>query len=200
MIGEGDKLFAHVLSRSGQSAAKRSCCSSTTARWEHRAYWGANKIDWGADNSPSRLADGPAARGRPLGAAGSRRRGGRVCRRATRSSGMAFTQFGGHVFWDKLGIVTRTPQGVALVRPPGDLGAGRTSRGRNRTLPQTVQEAIKIEAGQAQRRTARKRSAITSCVTSTPRRARVFDPLNAAARRDRPRPRPSWNQRCRPRW
>ena len=28
---------------------------TTDGSWEHRAYWGTNKIDWGADKSPSRL-------------------------------------------------------------------------------------------------------------------------------------------------
>jgi len=73
--------------------------------WNHRSYWGGNKIDWGADESASRrrLGDLPEA--------------GKWVRLETKASdvgfgpgtkinGWAFTQFGGSVRWDKAGIVT----------------------------------------------------------------------------------------------
>ena len=82
--------------------------------WNHRAYWGGNHINWGAEKSPSRLPMGPlpqagewvrlevnaAAVGLPQG---------------SQINGWAFTQFDGSVHWDSAGIVT-VPQSPAAAK------------------------------------------------------------------------------------
>src|SRR2546430_11673718 len=59
--------------------------------------------------------------------------------------GMAFTQFGGTVYWDKAGLVTKTPQedlsGVSLLAWEAQEKAKEPS-----PLPRDVIEAIKIAA------------------------------------------------------
>lgn len=82
--------------------------------WNHRAYWGGNHIDWGADKSPSRL---------PMGALPQTGKWVRLEVEATavglptgsQINGWAFTQFDGNVHWDSAGIVT-APQSPAAAK------------------------------------------------------------------------------------
>ena len=59
---------------------------------------------------------------------------------------MAFSQFGGHVYWDKAGVINRTPQALEIVRQPIGLGAGGKSNGPSRSCPTTSNTLIKVEA------------------------------------------------------
>ena len=107
-IADGDVLFCYVYLDPG-NPPKEIMLQWNDGSWSHRAYWGNNSIDWGEDNSPSRLKMGdlpntgewvrlevPAAKvGLPTN--------GEV-------NGWAFTQFDGTVYWDKAGIVSRAAQ------------------------------------------------------------------------------------------
>jgi len=73
-----------------------------TQAWAHGAYWGANRIDWGADGTQSRRYMGPmpAAEGwvrleTPASAVGLEGKD---------VAGMAFTLYGGRVNWDYSGV------------------------------------------------------------------------------------------------
>jgi RHS repeat-associated protein len=75
--------------------------------WEHRAYWGENKIGWGVDGTASRKYMGglPAGGGWvklevPASAVGLE---GRTVK------GMAFTLYGGRAAWDKAGKRSTVP-------------------------------------------------------------------------------------------
>jgi RHS repeat-associated protein len=77
--------------------------------WEHRAYWGANRLGWGVDGTASRKYMGglPATGGWvklevPASAVGLE---GRTV------NGMAFTLYGGRVAWDKSGRKGAPPAG-----------------------------------------------------------------------------------------
>ena len=89
-----------------------SSCSSGTRSggWSHRAYWGENVIDWGADGTPVTAQDRRPARGEKVGAAGGARQPNSSSSPGTIIDGWAFTQHGGTVYWDKAGIETETPQ------------------------------------------------------------------------------------------
>ncbi|MFM8728955.1 MAG: hypothetical protein ACKON9_27960, partial [Planctomycetaceae bacterium] len=77
--------------------------------WEHRAFWGEDKIPFGSGDTPGHRSMGPlpevgkwvrlevsaAHVGLPAG---------------SEINGWAFTQFGGEVWWDQGGSVTQTPQ------------------------------------------------------------------------------------------
>jgi len=69
--------------------------------WEHRAYWGANSIDWGADGTESRVSMGA------LPAAGKWVRlevpADKLGLEGKTLDGMAFTLFGGKAAWDAAG-------------------------------------------------------------------------------------------------
>ena len=110
-VGDGDKLFAHVY-LSPQDPPRQIMLQFNDGSWEHRAYWGEDLIDWGTADSPSRLHMGKlpeAGQWVRLEVAANLMKldpGAKV-------SGMAFTQFGGTVYWDTAGLVTKTPQGDA---------------------------------------------------------------------------------------
>jgi hypothetical protein len=108
-IGKGDTLFADVYIDSSNPPQELMLQWHTKGGWSHRAYWGENLIDWGADGTPARLRMGdlPASKkwvrvevpvAKLKLAAG------------TLIDGWAFTQHGGTVYWDKAGIETETPQ------------------------------------------------------------------------------------------
>ncbi|MAT14833.1 MAG: hypothetical protein CMJ46_06130 [Planctomyces sp.] len=74
-------------------------------QWHHRAYWGANKVDFGKDGTTQRLKLGELpAKGEwvrlEVAAAKIGLKAGAVV------DGLAMTQFGGSAYWDKLGILT----------------------------------------------------------------------------------------------
>lgn len=104
-VGEGDRLFAYVY-LDPQNPPQTIMLQFNDGSWEHRAYWGENKIDWGAVNSPARFHAGP------LPEAGKWTRLEITAEQVglkpgSQLNGWAFTQFAGTVYWDRAGIVTR---------------------------------------------------------------------------------------------
>src|SRR5262249_25653451 len=127
-VGTGDVLFAHVyLDRA--KPPREIMRQWHTDDWKHRAYWGDNRIDWGRDGTGERRLLGPLpAAGQwvrlevPVGKVGLKP--GAVV------NGWAFTQFDGTVYWDKSGLITRTPQGdQAFTSLAAWLQAQRTTGG-----------------------------------------------------------------------
>jgi hypothetical protein len=109
-VGAGDTLFAHVYLDPAKPP-KEIMLQWHTGQWQHRAYWGENVIPWGTDNSGERRRLGPLPeKGKwvrlevPVDQVGLKV--GAVIQ------GWAFTQHDGTVYWDKAGIVSRTPQGA----------------------------------------------------------------------------------------
>lgn len=111
-VDAADVLFAYVF-LDPENPPQEIMLQFHTGMWEHRAYWGDNKIDWGSDETASRRRLGslpetgqwirlevPAATvGLENGAA---------------VDGMAFTQYGGRAFWDDAGVVSKRNQFVEL--------------------------------------------------------------------------------------
>ena len=114
-VGEGDVLFAHVYI-DPVAPPKQIMLQFNDGTWEHRAYWGeADRIRFGKDKTPSRLRIGdlpapgqwvrvevPAA---DVGLAPG-----------TKLNGIAFTQAGGTVYWDKAGLVTENAARLAAAK------------------------------------------------------------------------------------
>jgi mono/diheme cytochrome c family protein len=141
-VGEGDVLFTYVY-LDPKDPPKEIMLQWNSGDWKHRAYWGENLIAFGKDKSTERLKIGalpeagkwvrlevPAAK---VGIAPG-----------TVLSGWAFTQFDGNVYWDKAGLVTRTPQGD---QPFDTLGAWLTVQkaAGGAGLPKNVQDAVKLD-------------------------------------------------------
>jgi hypothetical protein len=107
--GDGDTLFAYVYIDSNNPPRELMLQWHTKAGWSHRAYWGENLIDWGKDGSPERLKAGglpPARTWVRLDVPVARLE----LAPGTTIDGLAFTQYGGTIYWDKAGIQTETPQ------------------------------------------------------------------------------------------
>ncbi|HEY1067026.1 MAG TPA: DUF1549 domain-containing protein, partial [Pirellulales bacterium] len=141
-IGEGDKLFAHVY-LDPANPPKEIMLQWNDGNWEHRAVWGEDVIPWGAAGSVSRFAMGPLPElgkwvrleveaikvGLPAGA---------VVR------GWAFTQHGGRVFWDKAGIVTKTPQNGQTFESLAQWTSYEKGNSKS-SAPGPVKQALKVE-------------------------------------------------------
>ena len=107
-VDDGAVLFAHVY-LDPENPPQEIMLQWNDGNWEHRAYWGENKIPWGQDKTPSRHYMGNLPET------------GKWVRLEVKTSdvglgpgalinGWAFTQFGGTVYWDKSGIVSNIQQ------------------------------------------------------------------------------------------
>ena len=142
-VGEGDKLFAYVFLDPAKPA-KEIMLQWNDGNWEHRATWGEDVIPWGNANSSSRLAMGP------LPALGQWVRLEVECAKVGLApgaliNGWAFTQHDGTVYWDRAGIVTRTPQAGASFDSIAAWEAYEKVQSKS-TLPPPVIATIKVEA------------------------------------------------------
>ena len=109
VVADEDVFFVYVL-LDPTDVTEQVMVQFFKGNWEHRAYWGANKIPFGRGGTPRRQRLGelpernvwvrlevPAAE---VGLAA----GDTV-------TGWAFTQFGGKVYWDRAGVLTKaSPQ------------------------------------------------------------------------------------------
>ncbi len=142
-VGAGDVLFAHVY-LDPANPPRQIMLQWNTDGWKHRAYWGANLIPWGNENSPERRHLGslpPAGKWVRLEVEAAKvgLAPGSVI------TGWAFTQHGGTAYWDRAGIVTSTPQeGRAFATLSGWLRVQQASGGAG--LPKNLQEIVKVAA------------------------------------------------------
>lgn len=141
-IGEGDKLFAYVY-LDPNKPPEGVMLQFNDGNWEHRAFWGEDKINFGGSDptTPNHLKMGPLPKagewvrleveaakvGLPAGAV---------------LNGWAFTQFGGTVYWDKAGSVTKTPQNGQTFESLAEWDAYERAQAQSK-LPQPVQGAVK---------------------------------------------------------
>ncbi|MDX1944411.1 MAG: PSD1 and planctomycete cytochrome C domain-containing protein [Pirellulaceae bacterium] len=142
-IGEGDKLFAYVY-LDPQDPPKEIMLQWNDGSWEHRCYWGEDAIAWGEPLSPSR---------QPMGKLPQAGEWVRLEVEASKVglnsgavvNGWAFTQFGGTVYWDKAGLVTRTPQSED--RGFESLAAWITHiEKQKKDLPKEILDIVKVAA------------------------------------------------------
>ncbi|HOP96447.1 MAG TPA: glycoside hydrolase family 9 protein [Verrucomicrobiota bacterium] len=99
-INPGDTLFAYVYLDPANPPSEI-MLQWNDGTWEHRAYWGANQIWWGTENTESkrRMGDLPAA-GQWVRLEVPAAQVGLEGRSVT---GVAFTLFGGRATWDCVG-------------------------------------------------------------------------------------------------
>jgi RHS repeat-associated protein len=108
-VAAGDKLYAwiYVDPANPPSEVMLQWYADDATGWEHRAYWGANNINFGTNGTASRFracACLPAAgRWQLIGVPASS-----VGLEGKTVSGMAFTLFGGRATWDKAGKLSQS--------------------------------------------------------------------------------------------
>jgi RHS repeat-associated protein len=99
-VSTGEKLVAYVY-LDPSNAPSEVMLQWNDGTWEHRAYWGANQIGWGADGTESRRYMGA------LPATGQWVRlevpASQVGLEGHTLNGMAFTLYGGKATWDRAG-------------------------------------------------------------------------------------------------
>lgn len=141
-VGEGDKLFAYVY-LDPANPPKEVMLQWNDGSWEHRAIWGENLIEWGQSGSVSRLPMGPLPKlGEWVRLEVEAAKVGLAP--GAMINGWAFTQFGGTCYWDKAGIVTRTPQNGQSFESLTEWVAYERGQSKS-TLPGPVSEAVKAE-------------------------------------------------------
>jgi hypothetical protein len=120
-LAAGDRLFTYVYIDPANPPTEI-MLSWNSDNWEHRAYWGADKIAYGNAGSVSRYYAGP------LPAAGQWVRlevpASAVGLEGQTATMMGFTQFDGRATWDKTGktsggtTTTTTPPPTTTTTPP----------------------------------------------------------------------------------
>jgi hypothetical protein len=173
-VGEGDKLFAYVFLEP-EKPPKEIMMQWNDGVWEHRAIWGEDIIPWGAVNSPSRFGMGT------LPETGKWVRLEVDCAQVGLKpgaviNGWAFTQHDGTVYWDKAGIITRTPQAGQAFESQLVWENYEKAQSKS-TLPGPLQEALKAESDKrtaAQKKQLRDHFLENVCGKTRP----IFDPLH----------------------
>jgi hypothetical protein len=142
-VGEGDKLFAWVW-LDPANLPETIMLQFNDGAWEHRAFWGADKIPFGAGDAENHRPMGPLPEyGKWVRLEVSAAHVG--LKPGAAINGWAFTQFGGHVYWDYAGIVTKTPQGSQSFESLAAWEAHEKGLTTS-TTPQPVRDAINVAA------------------------------------------------------
>lgn len=144
IVGKGDKLFAHVRIDPA-NPPKAIMLQYHTTGWLHRANWGdEDAIIYGEKGTSQKLLLGDLPKAGewvrlevPVQKLG--------IKPGTKITGMAFTQFGGTVHWDKAGLVTMTPQEDFAGFSQMAWEQQEKSREKSE-LPKEVLEAVKLDA------------------------------------------------------
>ena len=105
-IDDNTTLFSYVYLDPNNPPKQIMLQWNDTNSWEHRAYWGEDKIDWGQENTSSRRKIGPLPKtGEWVRLEVGAKKVG--LNAGTKITGWAFTQFDGTVYWDRSGIISR---------------------------------------------------------------------------------------------
>lgn len=142
-IGEGDKLFAYCWIDPA-NPPKSVMLQFNDGVWGHRAFWGEDLIPFDSGTGENHRPMGPLPKAGEwvrleVDAAHVGLKAG------AELNGWAFTQFGGLVYWDTAGIVTRTPQNGQSFESLLAWEAHDRSLEKS-DVPQPVRDAIKVEA------------------------------------------------------
>lgn len=142
-VGEGDKFFAYCY-LDPADPPKTVMLQWNDGQWEHRAFWGEDKIAFGQGDVPGhrRLGDLPKL-GEWVRLEIDAKHVG--LNPGAQLNGWAFTQFGGTLYWDKAGIITKTPQNGMTFESLADWSAYEKSLTQSQ-VPGPVKEALKVEA------------------------------------------------------
>jgi hypothetical protein len=141
-VGEGDKFFAYVY-LDPKAPPKSIMLQFNDGVWEHRAFWGEDVIPYASGTGPDHKPMGPLPK---LGewvrleveASKVGLNAGAVI------NGWAFSQFDGTAYWDKAGIVTRTPQSNEPFVSLAAWDAFERAQAKG-TAPQPVRDALKVD-------------------------------------------------------
>lgn len=113
-IAAGDKLFAYVYLDPNDLPATI-MLQFNDGTWEHRAFWGEDKISYGQPSTVAHVAMGPLPKaGEWVRLEVDAQQVG--LQPGSLVSGLAFTQFGGLAYYDLAGIATTAVQDLVMPR------------------------------------------------------------------------------------
>lgn len=144
-VGAGDKLFAYVY-LDVLDPPKEIMLQFNDGGWEHRVFWGEDRIPWGEPKTPAHVHAGPLPEAGKwvrleVDAAKVNLPAGAML------NGWAFTQFDGTCYWDAAGIVTSTPQNELSFASLAEWE--QYERGLQQSkLPGHIQPLVKLDAAQ----------------------------------------------------
>jgi len=111
-VGTGDVLYAYIYLDPANPPSEVMLSWNTGSSWEHRAYWGANLITYGTNDTASRRYIGP------LPAAGQwvqlQVPASQVGLENTTVSGMSFSLYNGRATWDAAGVTSSAGKGTTF--------------------------------------------------------------------------------------
>jgi hypothetical protein len=174
-VGDGDKLFAYVY-LDPQNPPKTVMLQFNDGSWEHRAFWGEDLIPFGAGGNENHLAMGPLPKvGEWVRLEVEASRVG--VKSGAVLNGWAFTQHAGTAYWDKAGIVTRTPQNGQTFESLVAWAAYDQTQATS-TVPQPIRDAIKLPVDQ---RTAEQQKQIRDYFLENiyPKSRAIVEPIKA---------------------
>lgn len=121
-INAGDILFTYIYLDASNPPTEVMLQWNDGTSWDHRAYWGANSINWGTDGTISRQNVGP------LPPTGQWVRlevpASQVGLEGVAINGMAFTLYGGRAAWDRAGLIQNEVVWVEDNAPSGATASG----------------------------------------------------------------------------
>ncbi|MDA1049762.1 MAG: PSD1 and planctomycete cytochrome C domain-containing protein [Planctomycetota bacterium] len=172
-IGADDVLFAYVY-LDKKNPPNEIMLQFNDGKWEHRAIWGGNLIEWGTNGQVSRLPMGelpPAGEWVRLEVPAARV----GLKPGTVLNGWAFTQFDGTVYWDHAGVNTMTPQGDEAFE--SFTAWKQVQRTTDNGLPKPLQEILQLDEDKATE--AQAKQLLSHFVESVYTKTReVFEPLH----------------------
>ncbi|MEE2883065.1 MAG: PSD1 and planctomycete cytochrome C domain-containing protein [Planctomycetota bacterium] len=151
-VGDGDILFAWVYLHPDSLPKAVMLQCNTAGDWEHRAVWGGDEITYGrrekSDRAYQRMGELPPA-GQwtrievPFDKIG--------LNPGTVVSGIAFTQFGGTVYWDDCGFVSASPAPADVVEILAIPSSDRTDAQHQTVRRFQADQSQEVSALRAQR-------------------------------------------------
>ncbi len=144
VIGKGDTLFAYVW-LDPKDPPKEIMLQFNDGKWGHRAVWGEDRIGFGKKGTPSRRMMGELPEpGKWVRLEVPAKKVG--LEPGDKLNGWAFTQYGGTVYWDKAGVVTKTPQSGGTF--DSLIAWARAQRSTDSSsLPKSIREIVKKDRG-----------------------------------------------------
>ena len=105
MKSDQDEFFAYAF-LDPKNPPKQVMLQFNDGTWEHRAYWGESLIPYGLENTSSKVKMGPLPElGKWVRLSVTAKKIG--LKPMAKVNGMAFTQWDGTIYWDKIGVLSK---------------------------------------------------------------------------------------------
>ena len=143
-IGAPARLFAYVY-LDPENPPETVQLQFNDGSWEHRAYWGADKVSRGRTARGRQSRDGRSARDRQVGATGSRRAAAVGLKPEVETERLGLHAVRRHGALGPSGCRVDRSAARPHNSPPSPLGAVSANRSNHRRLPAEIQKILDVE-------------------------------------------------------